>query len=318
MKYNLVKEKFDHLLVIEKTERRKNRYIVYKCKYDYEKIIEVNTKQLKNGIIKSYGCSVKDNNIKEDLVGQRFSHLVVLSMLKNKKGKPKWLCACQCGKKIIVNTSDLKSGKIKSCGCLQYVKGRNIKDLTQQRFNRLIALYPTEKRTHNCSVYWHCRCDCGNEIDVSADALIQGKCQSCGCLKKELTSEVYKRLHIKDNTSVEWLMNRKARKDNTSGFQGIDIRKNGQYRVTIGFKKRRFYLGYYSHFDIAIKVRKQAEEIIHENYIQAYQIWQKHQEIPLIFEVDKEKMTFKITTNIDIEKQQILDEVIDLYYTIKI
>lgn len=317
MKYNLVGERFGHLLVCEKTKKRKNNYIVYRCKCDCGQFIEVSTRDLKNRNIKSCGCIQKDKKTKiEDLSGQRFDHLLVLSLAGSKNGKTRWLCVCQCGKKTITYANDLKSGKVKSCGCMQYVKGRNIKDITQQRFGRLIALYPTEKRSHNSSVFWHCRCDCGNEIDVSVDHLVQGKYQSCGCLKKELASQVYKHLCIKDNTSVKWLANRTSRKDNTSGYQGIDQRKNGQYRVMIGFKKRRFYLGCYSQLDTAIMIRKQAEKIIYEYYVQAYQIWQNHQGYPLIFEIDKEKMIFKIITNIDIEKKKILDKVIVLNYPI--
>lgn len=36
---------------------------------------------------------------------------------------------------------------------------------------------------HGYSIY-ECLCDCGQEIDVSVDALMQSKCYSCGCLQK--------------------------------------------------------------------------------------------------------------------------------------
>ena len=36
-------------------------------------------------------------------------------------------------------------------------------------------MYSTERRDHRGSVYWHCVCECGNEIDVSAGALMDGK-----------------------------------------------------------------------------------------------------------------------------------------------
>lgn len=56
------------------------------------------------------------------------------------------------------------------------------KDLSGQRFGRLIALFPTEKRIDGGSVVWKCRCDCGNEAEVSARRLMRGKVRSCGCL----------------------------------------------------------------------------------------------------------------------------------------
>lgn len=33
--------------------------------------------------------------------------------------------------------------------------------------------------------YWHCKCDCGNEKDVSQHMLAQGQSLSCGCYAKE-------------------------------------------------------------------------------------------------------------------------------------
>lgn len=53
--------------------------------------------------------------------------------------------------------------------------GRRPKDLSGQKFGLLTAMYSTERRDHRGSVYWHCVCECGNEIDVSAGALMDGK-----------------------------------------------------------------------------------------------------------------------------------------------
>lgn len=56
------------------------------------------------------------------------------------------------------------------------------RDLTGQRFGKLVVQYPTQKRIDEGSVVWHCICDCGNEADVSSRRLIRGKARSCGCL----------------------------------------------------------------------------------------------------------------------------------------
>lgn len=53
--------------------------------------------------------------------------------------------------------------------------GRSPRDLSEQKFGLLTAMYSTERRDHRGSVYWHCVCECGNEIDVSAGALMDGK-----------------------------------------------------------------------------------------------------------------------------------------------
>lgn len=59
-----------------------------------------------------------------------------------------------------------------------------MKDLTNQRFGRLVAIRPTEERDHG-TVVWLCRCDCGNVVLVSLQRLKAGNTKSCGCLKSE-------------------------------------------------------------------------------------------------------------------------------------
>ena len=52
-----------------------------------------------------------------DLTGQKFGKLTV-QKLAYTNNKAFWECICDCGNKKIVSTSDLKCGKVKSCGCL--------------------------------------------------------------------------------------------------------------------------------------------------------------------------------------------------------
>lgn len=92
-------------------------------------------------------------------------------------------------------------------------------------------------------MFWHCRCDCGNEVDVTEDGLLHGNYRSCGCLRQEIWKELPGQLHMVDGTCVEMLEKRKHRSDNTSGFRGVYQLRNGKYRATIGFKGKRFYIG---------------------------------------------------------------------------
>lgn len=59
-----------------------------------------------------------------------------------------------------------------------------IKDIAGQRFGRLVAIRPTEKRLNNF-VVWECKCDCGNIVFKRGTALKTGNTKSCGCLLKE-------------------------------------------------------------------------------------------------------------------------------------
>lgn len=55
-------------------------------------------------------------------------------------------------------------------------------DLTNQKFGQLTALERVGK-DKNGSALWKCECDCGNEVIVKSDDLVQRHTQSCGCLR---------------------------------------------------------------------------------------------------------------------------------------
>lgn len=61
---------------------------------------------------------------------------------------------------------------------------KKAKDLTGQRFGRLVALGPIERVSDHAK--WLCQCDCGNTASVLTAALRSGNTQSCGCLRREL------------------------------------------------------------------------------------------------------------------------------------
>jgi len=51
-----------------------------------------------------------------------------------------------------------------------------MRDLIGQRFGRLTALRATGERRSR-QVVWHCRCDCGREVDVMTSSLTMGHAQ---------------------------------------------------------------------------------------------------------------------------------------------
>lgn len=62
------------------------------------------------------------------------------------------------------------------------------RDLTGQRFGRLVVVsqIATSRNDHKKPArLWHCRCDCGNEIDVPTSHLTSGVKKSCGCLQRD-------------------------------------------------------------------------------------------------------------------------------------
>ena len=64
-----------------------------------------------------------------------------------------------------------------------------VKDLTGQRFGRLVVLSRDSRGDYISSgirrIAWKCKCDCGGEITVIGGNLTSGMTKSCGCLRRE-------------------------------------------------------------------------------------------------------------------------------------
>ena len=111
-----------------------------------------------------------------------------------------------------------------------------------QRFGRLTAMYPTKKRDAKGFVIWHCRCDCGNEPDVSYNNLMYCGQQSCGCRKKEHDQELGTLLTHVGGTSLEMIQSQKLPRDNTTGYKGVYLVR-GKYMAKIVFQKYLYRAG---------------------------------------------------------------------------
>ena len=273
-KNDLTGKRFGKLTVLGKTEERKSRYVVWLCRCDCGNVIKASTKDMARGMASDCGCG----KIQNDRAGDD---------RKNDHGERS---REERGGKESNREAGNREGR-----SAKRKKGRRAVDITGRKFGKLTALYPTERRDGKGSVYWRCRCECGREIDATESGLMHGNYRSCGCLKKEHQRNIYRQLHLVDGTCLEILEKRKHRSDNSSGSQGISVMKNGRFRVDIGFKGKRFYLGTFQNYDSAVAARKEAEELIHEGFIRAYREWTERarsdsdwaRENPFIFEVER-------------------------------
>lgn len=97
------------------------------------------------------------------------------------------MCRCDCGSETEVLGSRLRAGEVKSCGCLyREVLASSPPPKTQpgDRHGRLVVLAEAGLRRRE-RIYL-CRCDCGNEVEVTGSHLRRGATRSCGCLVREL------------------------------------------------------------------------------------------------------------------------------------
>lgn len=209
---------------------------------------------------------------RENLINRKFEMLTVCSKAEDLNRRSAWVCRCECGKTRIVRGSDLKSGRVWCCGCRSRRGVAVIVDMAGSQFGRLTALSMSDRRDRKGSVYWKCRCSCGNVVEVPQDRLVSGNTTSCGCLKKEWEAQIKDTLHFVDGTCMEWLKSRKSRCDNTSGFRGVS-RLKSRYRVSIGLQGHRYYLGTYRNFEEAKRVRLEAEEHLHNALVKQWSKW---------------------------------------------
>ncbi len=95
-----------------------------------------------------------------DLTGMVFGRLKVIE--QNGRTSDRhilWKCKCECGKFTNVSSRELRSGKTKSCGCLQKDKIREMRYRHGDRNSRLYSVWKTMKKrceNKNCKSYkWY-------------------------------------------------------------------------------------------------------------------------------------------------------------------
>lgn len=241
----------------------------WKCRCDCGNITYKTTGHLNANAV-SCGCSQRS-----DLTGKRFGRLIVLERTDKKRNRAVlWRCRCDCGNICDKPTGQLNSGFATSCGC----GWRQPAVREQQRYGRLTAIRPTERRSAK-SVIWECLCDCGSTVSVRATMLTSGHTTSCGCAKRELDAQrdFKKLLTYTDDTCIEFARDiSKPRASNSpdTGVRGVTL-KNGKYQAQIIFRKQRYYLGRFSRLEDAVKARRLAEARVAE-YLERYAAETEH------------------------------------------
>ena len=185
-------QQFNHWIVLEPViiPGRKGSAL-WKCQCDLcGQIYNVTAATLRNGTSR---CCKKCSQI-IDIVEWFKTHgnphqikVIERTERQNNSGEYYWHCICPvCKKDWYIIGSSLRHGSSKCIDCarlenLSKIKTPFFKDLTNQRFGKLVALEPTSKRLKT-SVVWKCQCDCGNICYKASSYLINGDTKSCGCL----------------------------------------------------------------------------------------------------------------------------------------
>ena len=111
----------------------------------------------------------------------RIGRLTIVAPTKKRKGGyTVWLCRCDCGSEITLDTRCLQRQTVTDCGCVSRVKPGQ-RDITGMRFGKLTAIEPDGQVIRGSAV-WLCRCDCGGKVHTPLHQLTAGYRKSCGCL----------------------------------------------------------------------------------------------------------------------------------------
>jgi len=130
--------------------------------------------------------------------------------------------------------------------------GRKAKDITGQRFGRLVAIENTGEKL-GARYIWLYKCDCGNLKSICSRNVTKGNTKSCGCLQKE-TGEKNGKLYGKGS------LNKRINKNNTSGVKGVSFDTKTEQWVSRLFFEGNYVLNeYFSNKEDAINARKEAE-----------------------------------------------------------
>lgn len=87
-----------------------------------------------------------------DITGQKFGRLTAINRAPNSGDRVKWLFKCDCGNQIITDGASAKTGKTRSCGCLN--NEMRIKTNTKHGLSskRIYGIYKSMiQRCHNSS-----------------------------------------------------------------------------------------------------------------------------------------------------------------------
>lgn len=211
-----------------------------------------------------------------DLTNQSFGKLYVIKRIENhttKSGKsyPQWLCKCECGNYKNATSLSLSSGHTKSCGCLNnckniYIEYEDYYILVIDDKYHVIFDKDDYERINICN--WHVRdngyiycnqlgymhryimkCNDGLEVDhINNDRSDNRKSNLRVCTRQKNS------------------FNRSINYTSDSKIFGVQKTKSGKWMSQIKFNGKRIYLGIYSDFYQAVKIRLKHEKELFGDY----------------------------------------------------
>ena len=214
----------------------------------------------------------------ENLINKKFGKLIVVKRVENNKfNQAQWLCQCECGNELVINTNSLKSGNTKSCGCLAKNKntyytsinstkliitsfkyGEKEFIIDKEDLEKVKKYHWTIRKIYNnfyaYSGFWNKKAISLHRYIMNCpDGLVIDH------INRNTLDNTKKNLRICNN-----LVNLKNRPLGNSGYRGIIQNKYGKYRVRLQIEKNKFDKTF-KKLEDAINYRKELENKYHKN-----------------------------------------------------
>ena len=155
------------------------------------------------------------------------------------------------------------------------------------KYGALTLIEDTGRRNTSGSVYWRCKCECGNYVtrawDVITVSLIRGHRISCGCQNPankaiyennkdnpKRIERYYEGIGQIDGTTIAGICRHNINKNNTSGVRGVTWskrEKKWRARLVIAGKE---HCSYFNTKEKAIAYRKHLEETYFAPVVEKY------------------------------------------------
>ncbi len=202
----------------------------------------------------------------KDLTGMKFGKLTAISLTgKTGHNGAIWLCVCECGNTAEVESYNLCSGRVKSCGCSQHAPG----DYTGVRRGKLIGI----RRTGKTCTYrgkkqdvWLWQCSCGNRIERPLCQVYPkgiSCCPECYARRRVMHGYETRCENLVDGTNLTTfqlrdILDGKLTKANRSGIRGVSWAKNANKWTARGFRNgKAIHLGYFENIEDAATARQE-------------------------------------------------------------
>ena len=287
---DLIGQKFGKLTVkhLGENSKRGERQWWCECDCGNPELVLVIGSRLTGG----YKTHCNKCKIYEDLTGKCFGRLKVIKqgedyIDKNGYSYRRWWCLCDCQENLptneqnlkLIRESDLKTGSIQSCGCLQKERAYDIK----RKYNKydLLGEYGIGYTDKNEEFYfdledyykikdycWYINDD-GYVVAHENDKLVlfhrvvmdeHSKYEIDHILGYNFRND-NRKSNLRRATHSQNGINKRMQSNNTSGYVGVGKHKRTQkWRAYIIINKKQIELGLFDNKMDAVKARKIAEE----------------------------------------------------------